>query len=828
MGAVAAYVGILRARGAWVLAFVGLVTLCAAPFAMMLGSTTTTSFGAAPGTQSYEETNEIKRQFPDSFADVETAVVQCDSPEDCKCSSPSACVGFKGVVDRLQAELEPFRKEGTVIGTSSYFSFSGDLAVLGRGCYNATSRTMLFTMKFNKGDGVEGEAKVNRAVSAVLNAAASLSTGGFQVDLSGQTASTISATAQIGKIIGMADGTGMIFIVLLFGWQVRSWRLTLIPILNTVMCLLLAQGLIYPLSMSGAITLPSYVPNVCLFLCIALSVDYSFFHLSRFQEVRRKGAELAEAVEEMVTTAGRVVLVSGVVLLFTWLALAAFPVFGTDTLGYCSAITIFCCILVNLINNPALILAFPSFFGRAAQDPWHCCRRQRRDAGGEGRLIAPATGRPADRDDPTDNCYGRIGRAATTCPGMAIIPVVVYLLLLPGALRLFSAELVVGGVAGGSAATDAATSRILADFPSSSRGVPLAVMISAPPGELVSSESFFAAGCQLAKFLKSETGFPSQEFRGVFIDPNPLLTEVSCQSWESYQEGLHPGTLPGWSWEQSVNTANTSALLTITPPFDAFSNAAKELIAQARRAVNKFKDSSGSYGRHTVACFHPMAIEVDAEELTARRFPWVVAVTTVVVFSLIGVRYRAALVPVKLLFTIALPILAVLGAGVFVFQDGALNWTGIPSMQSQGGLVWINPVACSFMLIGFGLDYDIFLFSRIFASRRSGEHLDDQKAIVHSVAATGPVITTAGCIMALAFVGMVAQHDNPFLCQMGFTMISGVLLDTFVVRTLLVPAFLSMAGRYNWWPGKMPGPTDGRPAAVPNSIDLAGLSGGRA
>merc|ERR1712190_70070 len=134
-----------------------------------------------------------------------------------------------------------------------------------------------------------------------------------------------------------------------------------------------------------------------------------------------------------------------------------------------------------------------------------------------------------------------------------------------------------------------------------------------------------------------------------------------------------------------------------------------------------------------------------------------------------------------------------------------MGWTQIPSLQSQGGLVWINGVSCVFMLIGFALDYDIFLFSRIYADRRNGVFKEDRVAIVHAVAKTGPVITTAGVIMALAFSGMVVQSSNPFLSQMGFTMIFGILMDTFVVRTLLVPAFLSMAGNYNWWPGKMPG-----------------------
>merc|ERR1712070_1192534 len=220
-------------------------------------------------------------------------------------------------------------------------------------------------------------------------------------------------------------------------------------------------------------------------------------------------------------------------------------------------------------------------------------------------------------------------------------------------------------------------------------------------------------------------------------------------------------------------------------------------------AVQRFNSLPGR-ADYVVAAFHPMAVEVDAENLTVGRFPMVVLITVAVVFSLIGLRYKAFIIPFKLLFTIAIPIMSTLGMGVFVFQDGVLNWTGIPSLQSDGGLVWINPVACTFMLIGFGLDYDIFLFSRIYATRKDGTFRDDKEAIVNALSATGPVISTAGGIMALAFVGMVVQHSNEFLCQMGFTMIFGVLMDTFVVRTLLVPAFLAMAGPFNWWPGAMP------------------------
>jgi len=471
-------------------------------------------------------------------------------------------------------------------------------------------------------------------------------------------------------------------------------------------------------------------------------------------------------------------------LLFTWLALAAFPVFGTDSLGYCSAITIFTCISVNLAMNPAMIFAFPIFFDRAGQDPWRCCRKRR-----EEPLVPP---------DSRKNFYGRSAAYIVKKPCMIIVPLLVYAALIPGAVRLFTAELVVGGISGGTAETEFTTHQILKDFPNSMGGVPLSIILKAPEGGSVASDEFFNQSYDLSLKVAAATGLNISEFKGATISGGKQVT------WESAQQAFVAWPQYWYFWNLSVSQSNTSALVTISLPFDAFSNKAKDLVKNARHGVDDFGPSN--YGQ--AAIFHPMAVEVDAEELVQGRFIWVVLVTLVVVFSVIALRYRAALIPLKLFFTIALPIVSVLGTGVFVFQDGYLNWTGIPSLQSQGGLVWINPVACTFMLIGFGLDYDIFLFSRIYADRKEGVFLDDREAIINAVGKTGPVITTAGIIMALAFSGMVVQSTNPFLCQMGFTMIFGILVDTFVVRTLLVPAVLSMAGSYNWWPGKMPTAAD--------------------
>jgi len=811
MALVQRYVSFLRAWSCGVIALIAAIVVIAGPFAMQLSSTTTDNFGAAPGTMSKTESDAISVPFPRPFNDVETVYVQCNTG-DCACEGADACLGFQRIFDELTEGIADYLEDGTVVAMTSFFKFKGGLSSLGYGYYNASANSMIATLEIDR----HNEARAKEAVGKAVQTAQSLSSDDFAVYITGKTAALLLSSKEVGKIIGMADGTGMIFIVLLFGWQVRSWRLTLIPVFNTVLCLIITEGLIYPLPKSGTISLPSYVPNVCLFLCIALSVDYSFFHLIRFQEARRAGAELVDAVAEMVTTAGRVVLVSGVVLLFTWLALAAFPVFGTDSLGYCSAITIFVCIMVNLTMNPALVLACPRFFGRAAQDPWHCCRRRRRLVAEPGQ---PLTGEPEGTGE-VKNCYGAIATLLTKAPGMYIVPLLVYALLLPGAVRLFNADLVVGGISGGTPATKLATQSILRDFPGSSGEVPLTVVLSPPVGVEVKSEAYFRAGCTLAQIFQEKTGIATTSFRGIMLTGQRSESgQVACMEWKAAEKLLNSsmdGGFYGWAWNMAANPSNTSSLITLTPSFDVFSDRAKDLVHQGRDAVGAFKQA-GDYDDWTVASFHPMAIEVDAEELVAARLPWAVALTLLVVFCVIALRYRAALIPVKLFMTIALPIVSVLGAGVFVFQDGCLNWTGIPSLQSQGGLVWINPVACIFMLIGFALDYDIFLFSRIYSDRKAGVFKEDRAAIVHAVAATGPIITTAGVIMALAFSGMVAQHSNPFLCQMGFTMIFGILVDTFIVRTLLVPAFLSMAGRFNWWPGVMPMPDSG-------NLRLSGIS----
>jgi RND superfamily putative drug exporter len=103
-------------------------------------------------------------------------------------------------------------------------------------------------------------------------------------------------------------------------------------------------------------------------------------------------------------------------------------------------------------------------------------------------------------------------------------------------------------------------------------------------------------------------------------------------------------------------------------------------------------------------------------------------------------------------------------------------------------------------LVALGIDYSIFLFGRI---KEEVGHHGIREGVHVAVAATGAIITSAGVILAGTFAGMMAG-EVMFLAQLGFAVSVGVLIDTFVVRTILDPALAALFGRWTWWPGGVP------------------------
>ncbi|MDP8955902.1 MAG: MMPL family transporter [Actinomycetota bacterium] len=180
------------------------------------------------------------------------------------------------------------------------------------------------------------------------------------------------------------------------------------------------------------------------------------------------------------------------------------------------------------------------------------------------------------------------------------------------------------------------------------------------------------------------------------------------------------------------------------------------------------------------------ALLADVDDVSQRDFIKIVMAVIVAIFLIFVLLLRSLAAPVYLVLTVLLSFLCTLGLTVLVFQ-GLLGEEGI--------VFWVIPLLFV-MLVALGADYNIFLMSRI---REEAEEKETRTAVARGLSLTGGVITSAGLILAGTFAALIAAPLTG-LVQAGFATTIGILLDTFVVRSLLVPSIAVLVGRANWWP----------------------------
>jgi putative drug exporter of the RND superfamily len=164
----------------------------------------------------------------------------------------------------------------------------------------------------------------------------------------------------------------------------------------------------------------------------------------------------------------------------------------------------------------------------------------------------------------------------------------------------------------------------------------------------------------------------------------------------------------------------------------------------------------------------------------------IVIVTLLVVFLILVVLLRAIVAPLYLIASVVISFLAALGLGVLFFQFVLGDAT-----------YWNVPATAFIVLVAVGADYNLLLIARIREESGSGI----RSGIIRAVRSTGGVITSAGIIFAASMFGLLFGSISTMV-QTGFIIGMGLLIDTFVVRTITVPALAAMIGRANWWPSK--------------------------
>jgi putative drug exporter of the RND superfamily len=164
---------------------------------------------------------------------------------------------------------------------------------------------------------------------------------------------------------------------------------------------------------------------------------------------------------------------------------------------------------------------------------------------------------------------------------------------------------------------------------------------------------------------------------------------------------------------------------------------------------------------------------------------------------MLGLVFRSVLIPLKAIVLNTLSVAATFGLIVLVFQDGV--GSGLLGLTGPTSAIFVVvPVTVFASVFGLSMDYEVFLLSRIREEfTRTG---DTERATADGLSAIASTITSAALIMVIVF-GYFAFTDVLLLQFIGFGLAVAVFLDATLIRMLLVPAIMSVAGRWNWWPG---------------------------
>lgn len=590
------------------------------------------------------------------------------------------------------------------------------------------------------------------------------------------------------------DLTKMDMIVLpialvVLAFVLRSLKLMIIPIASMGISILASFLIMYPLALVWDIF--SFVPSVMMSLVIALSIDYSLFLLTRYREEILKKKSVSESVLIMSKNAGHTITVSGLILIVCYMGLIFFPLELLSTIGLGAAVTIFITLGVNLTFTPAILLTFENFFKKFTLYKKLSRKKKDEKEDVKEREIA----------DQLKSIWYKIGRFSTKYAPFLIIAIII--IAIPVSIQVFKFQRSIDflQILPRGSDSDLAYTAFKEDF-SPGQMLPFYLIIKTNQTNGLHSTEFFSNASLILERLVTDTDVDIESFTSIVCLAGTYVPYSYARKFlnDSYSEYYtSEGAMYRQIFEINTNSDNSTTTISINTPFDPWGDNAEEWVKATRSIIDEVEEIYG-YAIYLAA---GSAFMIDAIDAVYKLFPLMIIITILVVYIIIALMFRSVFIPLRLILTIGLTLSWIYGLSILVFETATFH-TIVPALQRVTALYWLVPIMSFTIIIGLGLDYDIFLLSRISEFRDKGF---TEKASIHKgLYKTGNVISYAGIIMAIAFSGLMLSKEM-VLNQFGFMLCIAVLIDTFIIRTILVPAIMSLAEKWNWWPKKVPEPT---------------------
>ncbi len=484
--------------------------------------------------------------------------------------------------------------------------------------------------------------------------------------------------------------------------------------------------------------------NLTVALGLALALDYTLLITSRFRDERADGADRDEALARTMATAGRTVLFSALTVGFSMGALALFPMYFLKSFAFAGAAVVTLTAVAALLVAPAAIVLLGD----------------RIDALDVRRLGRRLLRRPDPPRRPLQQFFWyRSTKFVMRRVFLVSLPVIALLVVLGAPFLGVRWGFPDDRVLPGSASARQVGDQLRDNFPSNPAS---AVTVVIPQSGDVAAE--------LARYAAQ-------------------LSRVADVSSVSAPTGSYVGGARVGPPTAPTATADGSAFLTVASTAPLFSATSETQLGRLHAVPGPSGERVELTG--TAQITHDSAAAIDA------RLPIVLGVIAVVTFVQLFLLTRSVVLPLKALLLNVLSLTAAFGALVWVFQDGHLGGLGT---TVTGTLVPNIPVLLFCIAFGLSMDYEVFLIARIHEYwQQSGQtRADNDESVARGLARVGRVVTAAALVMSISFAALIAGQVS-IVRMFGLGLTLAVLMDATLVRMLLVPAFMHVLGRANWW-----------------------------
>lgn len=546
-----------------------------------------------------------------------------------------------------------------------------------------------------------------------------------------------------GLLLGVALGAVFIILVIVY----RSPLLPILVLLTSVFALCVALLTVFWLAKAEIVVLNGQVQGILFILVIGAATDYALLYVARFREAIGAGLRRWDAAVAAWKGAFEPIVASGGTVIAGLLCLLLSDLASNRALGPIASIGIVFSVLSALTFLPALL----ALVGRAAFWPFIPKKG--------------ATDLPDDLTQPIAGLWPRQARfVARHARPIWIACTVVLLAASVGVLQLKADGVPASDlVLGVSEARDGQD--VLAEhFPAGS-GSPVYVMVA--EDNLAETVGVLEADAGVDAVSVVSADSPTGQV-GVTLDAGePVFTAQGP-----------PGTAAP---APTVSGGDVLVVGTLTDAADSI--AAEDTIRSLRT------EFTSTLGEGVALVGGTTAVDVDTNDTSIRDRTIIIPTILVVILVILMLLLRAVLAPVLLMLSVILSFGAALGVSALVFNH-VLGFPGGDPAVPLYGFVF---------LVALGVDYNIFLMSRV---REESLVHGTRPGILRGLVATGGVITSAGLVLAATFAAL-GVIPILFLAQLAFIVAFGVLLDTFLVRSLLVPAVSYDIGKAIWWPSKL-------------------------